>query len=1076
MKNSLIAFTIGASLSLCALPAAVAATWTGTNGAYAGEENWDTGMVPCNELTAGDNTALIDAAVTINQNATLCTVSNLTLGPDVVLRPLSGSSYTTASATIEGRIDGRGGILTATQAVLGERSSVSASDGSIITLGASSILSTEPADVSKNILVSSGAGSRIDLSSVSALDASYDSSDASGTYHRINVQDSGTIDLSGLVSITGPIDAEDRLLIDASGGGNINFDSLSNVTAGGFVHLAVSDDSTLTLPAASSFESTIFVAEAGGSILANTSSWSYGFTSPGDLIVNLMTATGTGVLDLSGASALNLHILESSGSPPAIHRITASGGGLIDLSGLETVAAITDDSFASVNFQADDGGTINLSRLASVDMVGDRASVNFQADGGGTIDLSRLSSVGPVAQINFNAHGGSNITLPSITSVTNANFVAGDNSSIIANPSLALLNQPKGITATDAALIDFSGAREINCDDQYGNSIIASENSEIDLSGLLRIVGDETPCIIRIQASEDAKIRLDGLTTIEARPRSSINAFNHSVVELPSLESVDGVFFSAGSEARVIANKTSWTLSYTTPLEYPTFNFLLRAYGTGAILDLAGLEQIDTSFPNSLGRPASLQIDSSEFGIIDLSSLLNIVGPVDEGDSLVVKVSNAEIFLDSLRTTEAGGRVVFVADQSAKIDLPSAESFQNTMVDAASNSEIAFGEDFRTYAFTLHSDTPIILARTGSRIDMSSVTTFDSAFTSDINLAENYIVVDHSEFDLRSLTEINFPAGELQLLRFDVFGTGSLLVLGPLESITGDGRARIEIDRNATLEFPSSFKPTAKTWLRAYSGSNIHIHGDYSFDHTSTTFFNIAESSVLITGDSSVDIEVGGDNVGATQPTHSNFGMGQLTIGTEERPVNARLVDAVDNGPGDVCAAAGIDREALYLFGLFYDASADGLRIANGSTLDLGGLDVYAEIGGVLMHLNPLVTPGVPYPFDEGFLALGTVFDIDRDGIQDSLDNCVLESNPKQIDSDGDGYGNRCDADLDGDLVVNEVDLGLFKLAFHAPVGSLNWNPSADFNGDQRVNVIDLGLLKQRFFEAPGPACPVPGP
>jgi len=37
--------------------------------------------------------------------------------------------------------------------------------------------------------------------------------------------------------------------------------------------------------------------------------------------------------------------------------------------------------------------------------------------------------------------------------------------------------------------------------------------------------------------------------------------------------------------------------------------------------------------------------------------------------------------------------------------------------------------------------------------------------------------------------------------------------------------------------------------------------------------------------------------------------------------------------------------------------------------------------------------------------------DADGDGIFDSLDNCLLKPNPTQVDSDKDGYGNRCDAD-----------------------------------------------------------------
>ena len=42
----------------------------------------------------------------------------------------------------------------------------------------------------------------------------------------------------------------------------------------------------------------------------------------------------------------------------------------------------------------------------------------------------------------------------------------------------------------------------------------------------------------------------------------------------------------------------------------------------------------------------------------------------------------------------------------------------------------------------------------------------------------------------------------------------------------------------------------------------------------------------------------------------------------------------------------------------------------------------------------------------------------DGDGIDDDADNCLGLANPEQRDSDEDGYGNACDADVDGDGLV----------------------------------------------------------
>jgi hypothetical protein len=89
--------------------------------------------------------------------------------------------------------------------------------------------------------------------------------------------------------------------------------------------------------------------------------------------------------------------------------------------------------------------------------------------------------------------------------------------------------------------------------------------------------------------------------------------------------------------------------------------------------------------------------------------------------------------------------------------------------------------------------------------------------------------------------------------------------------------------------------------------------------------------------------------------------------------------------------------------------------------------------------------------------------DTDGDGVDDSVDNCSLVANPAQTDSNGDGFGNACDADLNNDLVVNFVDLGLLRTVFFTD------DADADFNVDGVVNFVDLGVLRSTFFQPPGP-------
>lgn len=83
--------------------------------------------------------------------------------------------------------------------------------------------------------------------------------------------------------------------------------------------------------------------------------------------------------------------------------------------------------------------------------------------------------------------------------------------------------------------------------------------------------------------------------------------------------------------------------------------------------------------------------------------------------------------------------------------------------------------------------------------------------------------------------------------------------------------------------------------------------------------------------------------------------------------------------------------------------------------------------------------------------------DTDHDDVYDDRDNCPTAANPDQRDSNGDGFGNFCDADLNNDRFVNLADLARFKAAFGTT------NADADLTGDGRVNIADLARFKQLF-------------
>ena len=60
--------------------------------------------------------------------------------------------------------------------------------------------------------------------------------------------------------------------------------------------------------------------------------------------------------------------------------------------------------------------------------------------------------------------------------------------------------------------------------------------------------------------------------------------------------------------------------------------------------------------------------------------------------------------------------------------------------------------------------------------------------------------------------------------------------------------------------------------------------------------------------------------------------------------------------------------------------------------------------------------------------------------------------------------------DLNGDGIVNLLDVAVLARAFHSYPGHPNWNPIADINGDEIVNVIDVVTLAINFTVEDGPS------
>ncbi len=92
--------------------------------------------------------------------------------------------------------------------------------------------------------------------------------------------------------------------------------------------------------------------------------------------------------------------------------------------------------------------------------------------------------------------------------------------------------------------------------------------------------------------------------------------------------------------------------------------------------------------------------------------------------------------------------------------------------------------------------------------------------------------------------------------------------------------------------------------------------------------------------------------------------------------------------------------------------------------------------------------------------------DSDTDGVPDAVDNCIDVPNADQRDTNGDGYGNVCDADFDNNGVVNFVDISSWVPLFNTACGDID----QDLNGDGICNFGDYSLIVPSFLQPPGPS------
>lgn len=170
------------------------------------------------------------------------------------------------------------------------------------------------------------------------------------------------------------------------------------------------------------------------------------------------------------------------------------------------------------------------------------------------------------------------------------------------------------------------------------------------------------------------------------------------------------------------------------------------------------------------------------------------------------------------------------------------------------------------------------------------------------------------------------------------------------------------------------------------------------------------------------------------------------------------------------------------------------VRLARVSYTTLGGgvtsLALDLSAAGSLRGLTWVSCPDEAVGQCFGAVVTVDSFDSDGDGVADEHDNCPTIFNPAQDDLDGDGLGDACDNDIDGDGLLNSVETNTGIFIDESDTGTDPMNPDtsgdgysdgakvalgkdplhycaimrADVDHDGSVTILDLTIIASQFL------------
>jgi YD repeat-containing protein len=477
-------------------------------------------------IQSGDNINVQN--VTTGSNDTL----SITGGS---LTVTSGTSTLSGALSMSGgsvTATGSGVSLTADGSTTVAGASLDASGGAALSLpNLTSYSGSTYSYYSSTTFAATGTGSKLSLGALSTVNLT-----TNGTTWDVNATQGGEVDLSQLatVSVTGT-DAVGAQFTADGAGSQIDISSLTSLSGSKVSSLKVSNNGTILDGKLTTLDDVAVSLDGTGTLAtsqwASVTNFSSITVTGGSYSLSGITDFDGSSLSVSGGAVLSLPNLTSySGSTYSYYSSTtfaATGtGSKLSLGALSTVNLTTNGTTWDVN--ATQGGEVDLSQLATVSVTGtDAVGAQFTADGAGSqIDISSLTSLSGSKVSSLKVSNNGTILDGKLTTLTDVGITLDGSDLDIGDSWTSLAGGNLTITAGSYTLpdltnfanatIQLSGGASLNLPVLTTGNIVLGNGTSVTIQGaVVAMPADKTSgATINIPTSKGLTVTLQNSGTL----------------------------------------------------------------------------------------------------------------------------------------------------------------------------------------------------------------------------------------------------------------------------------------------------------------------------------------------------------------------------------------------------------------------------------------------------------------------------------------------------------------------------------------------------------------------------------